>query len=726
MLKFSILLVVLVVVPSRLHAGCPTGWEEHNDNCYKKFASATWNDATKACEVHEATLAEAKGEAENGFLKNTFGGDNWLGLSRCHRSSTCLLDFSPALWTNWAPGQPDKRPQYPPGQRNKDFAVVIQANGKWADQPKIEERAYICKKPADPCEGNFCNPEGSTCVDGKCQCKAPYYGEYCYALPCDDEPCQNGGTCEDVKDGYTCTCINHYSGKNCDAPPPCKTKNPCVNGVCEDVSNVDYRCKCNRGWIGKNCTEKPCDRKPCPSAKKCIESDKDSGYDCVCENGWTGANCDKVGYASGDPHYKTFDGKRYDFMGKCEYIFAKDCSEDHAFEVLQQNEACGSGRVSCTKTLRVLVQGIEVKMERSGIVYVDGIRVNLPWRMSPITPELPGPVTTITKSGRGALLNVPALLFSVQWVGSYFVSVRINQRYHNQTCGLLGNADNNPNNDFQLPDRSVTNNIATFGNSWKKNPHCVDGIVPPDPCTRLSTSKYLAIRQKCGKMKQAPFSGCNRRVKPDDTHIPDCEYDLCAMNAANPSAAWCQALETYDNDCSSQGVKINWEGQAGFEECGNPCANAPCFNGAICRNINRTVFKCVCPTGFNGPTCKDVDCKPGYISRGNLCYKKMGRRPWVVAKCRRGDVFVSAEDEDENKFIYDKFVKPSRQSFWMHARVCGNAKLCHQDYGPVFYNNVEGELPNSGCAQMVYGKEMKWVVKSCRAAAFYVCKYEKF
>ena len=68
-------------------------------------------------------------------------------------------------------------------------------------------------------------------------------------------------------------------------------------------------------------------------------------------------------------------------MGKCEYIFAKDCSEDHAFEVLQKNEGCGSGRVSCTKSLRILFHGIEVQMERRGIVYVDGNRVTLPWTL---------------------------------------------------------------------------------------------------------------------------------------------------------------------------------------------------------------------------------------------------------------------------------------------------------------------------------------------------------
>jgi hypothetical protein len=93
------------------------------------------------------------------------------------------------------------------------------------------------------------------------------------------------------------------------------------------------------------------------------------------------------GYGSGDPHYRTFDGKTYDFQGKCEYIFTKDCSKEHAFEVLQQNEPCGRGTVSCTKSLRILTQNMEIRMERGGIVYVDGIRVHLPWTSS--TPTLP-------------------------------------------------------------------------------------------------------------------------------------------------------------------------------------------------------------------------------------------------------------------------------------------------------------------------------------------------
>lgn len=147
------------------------------------------------------------------------------------------------------------------------------------------------------------------------------------------------------------------------------------------------------------------------------------------------------------------------------------------------------------------------------------------------------------------------------------IYVDINQRYEGNMCGLMGNADNNPNNDFQLPDKSLTTNIAQFGNSWKTNPRCVNGIVPPDPCLKLSTAEYNAIKEKCGRMKKEPFKSCNGRLTPDINYIPNCEYDLCGMKG-NPSAAWCQALENYDGACTRLGVNVDWEGKPGFTECG--------------------------------------------------------------------------------------------------------------------------------------------------------------
>ena len=32
---------------------------------------------------------------------------------------------------------------------------------------------------------------------------------------CDPNPCEYGGTCEDIVNDYTCTCVTGYTDKNC-------------------------------------------------------------------------------------------------------------------------------------------------------------------------------------------------------------------------------------------------------------------------------------------------------------------------------------------------------------------------------------------------------------------------------------------------------------------------------------------------------------------------------
>lgn len=34
---------------------------------------------------------------------------------------------------------------------------------------------------------------------------------------CESTPCQNGGTCVDALDSYTCTCVVGYTGLSCEA-----------------------------------------------------------------------------------------------------------------------------------------------------------------------------------------------------------------------------------------------------------------------------------------------------------------------------------------------------------------------------------------------------------------------------------------------------------------------------------------------------------------------------
>ena len=73
----------------------------------------------------------------------------------------------------------------------------------------------------DECASSPCQ-NGGTCVDGinsySCNCNAGYTGDNCETDidECASSPCQNGGTCTDGINSYTCNCIPGHAGDNCE------------------------------------------------------------------------------------------------------------------------------------------------------------------------------------------------------------------------------------------------------------------------------------------------------------------------------------------------------------------------------------------------------------------------------------------------------------------------------------------------------------------------------
>lgn len=264
--------------------------------------------------------------------------------------------------------------------------------------------------------------------------------------------------------------------------------------------------------------------------------------------------------STGDPHYTTFDRRRYDFMGRCQYILAKDTGNN--FVVLQDNEACNGGRPSCTKSLTVLVNGLHIQIDKGNRVSVDG------------QPTLINSVNVVRQGIRiyraGRLVKVQADGLTVQYDGMYNVYVTLDDRYRGKTLGLCGNFNGNPNDDFIKRNNQLTNDARDFGNSWKVSSSCADPPAPgPHPCTgKPELSRYA--KDVCLYLKKDPFTKCHRVVDPAQGTIQNCEYDVCACTK-NHIACLCEEYAAYAEECRIVGVNIqDWRNHPGFQKCAQP------------------------------------------------------------------------------------------------------------------------------------------------------------
>ncbi|CAB1446239.1 unnamed protein product [Pleuronectes platessa] len=431
-------------------------------------------------------------------------------------------------------------------------------------------------------------------------------------------PCPKGSHYEACGSACPATCVSLNSEEQCKAL--------CVEG-----------CQCNKGLVlsGNRCVPKsscgcqyqgkyiPSDttfwgdntcttRCKCHNGKaKCTSSTCKKNEACVVKGGVR--DCYSTSYetckATGDPHYRTFDNRRFDFQGTCTYILSqltKGSDPDLVpFQVLVRNGNRGRNKaVSFTKSVSLHVFGnFNISMSRANPrkILVNSQSVNLPYSMED------GKLSVFRRGYFAIVTTYFGLTLKFNW--NSHVSLTLPGSYSAATSGLCGNYNGKGDDDLMKPDGTQAEQMHAFGHSWKigEDPGCTsdcpDGKCPE--CEPALLQRYKQGRY-CGVIasKKGPFRHCHGKLDPTP-FLTDCVFDLCMYQGH--ASSLCDSLSAFSTACQDAGATVeSWrteqfcpptcDADSHYETCAPPCQltcsglgppegcddSAPCTEGCVC------------------------------------------------------------------------------------------------------------------------------------------------
>ncbi|XP_071477096.1 adhesion G-protein coupled receptor G6-like [Diadema antillarum] len=125
-----------------------------------------------------------------------------------------------------------------------------------------------------------------------------------YLSDCASLPCQNGGSCLLLPDGFPiCQCLPEYYGSTCEYLNPCILYDFCEDrGNCSNIRGSQWTCECLPGFTGYKCLNRDsCVSNPCPPDRTC-QNIYPSSYRCLCPSqGYYGTSCDNYNSCSSSP-----------------------------------------------------------------------------------------------------------------------------------------------------------------------------------------------------------------------------------------------------------------------------------------------------------------------------------------------------------------------------------------------------------------------------------------
>ncbi|XP_034144055.1 mucin-5AC-like [Esox lucius] len=437
-------------------------------------------------------------------------------------------------------------------------------------------------------EGTYMNDQEECVPASGCPC---YYGDKALdqgftsinGAPCF---CRNGilsctgevtpSSCESPMVFFNCS--NAAPGaKGSECQKSCQTINhdcfskECLSGcMCPDGLLSDG----NGGCVQEDlcpCSHNGVDYQPGDKIKIKCNNCTCSGSNWDCTNNVCPGTC----AIYGDGHYITFDEKRFNFNGDCEYTLAQDyCSNNlnGTFRVITQNIPCGTTGTTCSKAIKLFLGSKEIILQDEVVKVVkQETGIDVDFKVHTVGLYI------VIEAGNGLIL---------MWDKRTSLFIKLDSKFKGQVCGLCGNYDGNGNNDFTSRNQEVVVEALAFGNSWKVSPGCPDAVDIRDPCTVRSSRQSWSLK-RCSIIKSPVFADCHSQVDPTPYH-DECVRDSCACDTGGDCECFCTAVAAYAQACNEVGTCIRWrtpdicplfcdfynpdgECEWHYKPCGYPC-----------------------------------------------------------------------------------------------------------------------------------------------------------
>lgn len=177
------------------------------------------------------------------------------------------------------------------------------------------------------------------------------------------------------------------------------------------------------------------------------------------------------------------------------------------------------------------------------------------------------------------------LRVSFDWYS--YARVIIPSTYANAVCGLCGNANQDPSDDFAMKDGAQTTDEIQFSDSWKLKevPGCSAGCSDCPVCSEAEKQTYKGD-QFCGilKRRDGPFRQCHETIDPT-SYFEDCVFDTCQYKGHHDTL--CSAISAYVTACQALDVKVGkWRSASFCSKFGLSCICASCAHVPLHEHVS--------------------------------------------------------------------------------------------------------------------------------------------